>query len=121
MNADVDENMRDMGCSEADLKEHINRLKMPEMKWEEFGYKWHIVQRIQLHDDNPSETSAERLKQICHRLHYSNTVPVWHENVRNSIRGSLRVSAPSGPATDKKAAVVPVYEEKVDTVTLHDS
>jgi len=105
-----------LGCTEKELKDHITRLMEPKMTWDTFGYKWHIVQRIPLHEDNPSAELADRIKQVCQRMHYSNTIPVWADEI---ARGSvLKQVNPDGPPSIDTATTTTTT---TTTTTIEDT
>lgn len=83
---DDDTDIKTMGCTEKELKDHIDRIKKPDMFWHEFGYKWHITHRTPLHEDNPSAEADARVVQICQRMHFTNTVPVWAADLQPVVR-----------------------------------
>lgn len=86
MKLDEDDDSKALGCTEAELKEHIGALMTTGMHWEDYGYKWHIVQKMPLHEDNPSAELNDRIRQVCQRMHYTNTVPVFADELQ---RGSV--------------------------------
>jgi len=100
-----------LGCTEDELKNHISSLLVSGMKWDDYGYKWHIVARMPLHEDNPSAELSDRLRQVCQRMHYTNTMPVFADELE---RGSvLKQKRPDEKGYEHKEEV----EEEV-TVTV---
>jgi len=86
MDIDDSDDIENLGCTEKELKDHITRLMKSDMSWDTFGSTWHIVHRTGLHEDNPSNELADRINQVCQRMHYSNTIPVWADEL---TRGSV--------------------------------
>jgi hypothetical protein len=107
LEANNDEGSKTMGCSEEALREHISGQFQKGMTWENFGYKWHIVHKMQLHEDNPSAEVSDRITQVCERLHYLNTMPVFTEDLR---RGSYSA---------QKETVKPEQKEEKVVVVMH--
>lgn len=65
--------VRDLGCSVADLRKHLETLFAPGMSWENYG-RWHIDHIIPLcHFDL---TQKDQFLKACH---YSNLQPLWAE------------------------------------------
>ena len=59
-----------LGCDIGLLKEHIEKQFIEGMSWDNYG-EWHIDHIVPLKYDNPS------LEEVCERLHYTNTQPLW--------------------------------------------
>lgn len=129
MAMDIDDDKEDgLGCTEKELKDHISRLMNPKMDWDTFGYKWHIVPRTELHEDNPSAEVADRIRQVCQRMHYTNTIPVWADEIaRGSAIKQVNPNA-SEETAGGRTAVAPepgttsttttTIESKAVTVTI---
>jgi len=111
LDKEEDDTKLTMGCSVAELKAHINKQLDPDMSWDTFGENWHIVHKMEIWDDNPSDTAEHRISAICNRLHYTNTEPVWAKDLH---RGSMmRVGSVQSPT----AATLPppsYIEEKTE-------
>jgi hypothetical protein len=112
LNMNQDEDRKTMGCSEEELKGHIDLQLQSGMTWDNFGSTWHIVHKIELADDNPSAEVSDRIKQVCMRMHYSNTVPVFASQLE---RGSQVEQTPKAPGSDEKKGD---GEEKQTVVTM---
>lgn len=100
-NMEQDEISKTQGCTEKQLQEHIGSQLESGMSWDDFGFKWHIGHKIPVYEDNPSVDINERIKQVCERLHYKNTKPIFASELR---KASVRSRA-SG-YEEKKVAVV---------------
>jgi hypothetical protein len=59
-----------LGCDVETLKAHIEEQFKEGMTWDNYG-EWHIDHMTPLMYKNPT------LEQVCERLHYSNTQPLW--------------------------------------------
>jgi hypothetical protein len=67
-----------VGCSPQSLKEHLEKLFVDGMTWDNQG-KWHIDHKIPL----ASAKTEEELYKLCH---YTNLQPLWAED--NMKKGS---------------------------------
>jgi len=109
---DEDDTKLSMGCSVAELKAHIGKTMASDMSWDTFGDNWHIVHKMEIYEDNPSDTAEHRITALCARLHYTNTEPVWAKDMH---RGSMMRHS-SAPLMSS----APHIEEKTEkVVTLH--
>lgn len=80
--------IKDLGCTLAELKLHLEQLFQPGMTWENYGrYGWHIdhVEPLCSFD----LTDREQLLRACH---YQNLQPLWAtENMKkNGKTGSVK-------------------------------
>lgn len=112
MKLDEDEDSRYLGCSEEEIKTHISALMKPGMHWEDYGYKWHIVQKMPLHEDNPSADVNDRIRQVCQRMHYTNTVPCFADDLeRGSVLKQKRPDEKGFEHTEEKDDVVVTVQQ----------
>jgi hypothetical protein len=73
--------VRDLGCSIAELKQHLERQFQPGMTWENYG-EWHIDHKRPL----ASFDLTDR-EQFLQAVHYSNLQPLWaSENCSKGAR-----------------------------------
>lgn len=80
-NTKVGSAVRDLGCSIAELKLHLEKQFADGMTWENYG-KWHIDHIIPLASFDL--TDREQLLQACH---YTNLQPLWAEdNLRKGAK-----------------------------------
>ena len=70
-----------VGCSPQSLKEHLEKLFVDGMTWDNQG-KWHIDHKIPL----ASAKTEEELYKLCH---YTNLQPLWAED--NMKKGSKKL------------------------------
>lgn len=61
-----------IGCTESELKVHLEKQFQPEMTWENHG-KWHIDHIIPL----SSAATPEELYKLCH---HTNLQPLWAQD-----------------------------------------
>lgn len=109
-----DETGISMGCSVKELKSHIGKNMHPEMSWDEYGTTWKIVHKIELYDDNISDTPEHRLQALCARLHYTNTECIFYDDFTSRQKGIKSPPRPSAPTSGSG------FEEKDEkVVTLH--
>jgi hypothetical protein len=81
-NKKVGSAVRDLGCSLADLRAHLETQFQPGMTWENQGYRgWHIdhIRPLASFD----LTDHEQVKLACH---YTNLQPMW--GVENMSKGA---------------------------------
>jgi len=75
--------VRDLGCSIAELKSHLEELFLPGMSWDNYGKgpdKWCIDHIAPL--SSADLTNRNQLLSVCH---YTNLQPMWFEdNLRKS-------------------------------------
>jgi hypothetical protein len=63
-----------IGCSPEFLKQHIEKLFLNEMSWENYGlFGWHIDHIIPL----SSSKNESEFYRLCH---YTNLQPLWAED-----------------------------------------
>lgn len=120
LDIDDSDDIDNLGCTEKELQDHITGLMDSNMTWDTFGSKWHIIHKTELHEDNPSAELNARVVQVCQRMHYTNTMPVWSNEL---TRGSF-TKPKVNPATSSKkkaaskknkVAPLPSFEEAVQT------
>jgi hypothetical protein len=76
--------VRDLGCSIAELKQHLESLFQPGMTWENWTFKgWHIDHIIPLSAFDL--TDREQLLKACH---YTNLQPLWAKD--NLSKGGVK-------------------------------
>jgi len=99
-----DENM---ACSIGALKRHIEgHQNFSGMSWDQLGTKWHIVHATPVYEDNPSSSGYEEtLEQICQRLHYTNTMPVWSKQMHTLDVSEVKGAQPQGDGEEKETIV----------------
>jgi hypothetical protein len=73
--------VRDLGCTIAELKAHLERQFQPGMTWENYG-DWHIDHKRPL----TSFDLTDR-RQFLRACHYTNLQPLWAE--QNLAKGAL--------------------------------
>lgn len=79
-----------LGCTIAFFKKHIEQQFTEGMAWDNYG-KWEIDHIVPLMYGNPT------IKQVAHRLHWTNTQPLWKE-----ANNSKRNSAPTWQELEKR-------------------
>lgn len=73
---------RDLGCTIAELRQHLELQFQNGMSWGNYGDEWHMDHIEPL--ANFDLTSEEQYKLACH---YSNLQPMWaHENLSKGAR-----------------------------------
>lgn len=75
--------IRDLGCTIAELKDHLESLFQPGMTWENYGiYGWHVDHKVPLASFDL--TDREQFLKACH---YSNLQPLWaSDNLRKGAK-----------------------------------
>lgn len=77
--------VKDLGCSIAELKVHLESKFRIGMSWDNYGTKWHIDHIVPLASFDLA--NREQLLKACH---YTNLQPLWAED--NLVKGD-RISA----------------------------
>jgi hypothetical protein len=68
-----------LGCPIEDFKAHIEKQFKEGMTWENYG-EWQIDHITPIRYESPT------LEQVCERLHYTNTQPLW--KAENMAKGN---------------------------------
>lgn len=79
--------VKDLGCTTAELKVHLEKLFQPGMTWDNWGAgkdKWHID-----HIRPLASFDLTDREQFLQAVHYTNLQPLWQtENLRKSAKWS---------------------------------
>ncbi len=86
LNADKNKKSLDyLGCDIETFKKHIEDEFEEEMSWENYGKSSSQTRRWQIDHITPIKYGNPTLEEVIERLHYTNTMPLWHdENLAKS-------------------------------------